>query len=358
MLFARHVIKVSVTMYKGYKIVVNTAAGRRRYMRFLVPQVLTAEIVDRYDIWINTHDILDIEFFKELAKKYDKVNLVWQPDGVVDGISTINAFYRSCCDEDAIYMKLDDDVIWLEPCLFEKMVNFRIDNPEYFLVSPLVINNALSTYLLQVHDKIKLDRYYMSMCAERTLCLDGWFAADLHDWFIENYLKPETYEKLYVGKHPMGMTRFSINCILWFGKDMASFKGEVTGDDEEFLSCIKPTQLGRCNCFNGDAIVSHFAFGPQRKALESTAVLKRYEDVLHTLWQQDAKLHETYLDVERIISDVESRSAQLERLKSPYKVVSHAKVPIMLKLGKKLPDNVRAAIRELQRKQKYKFIVR
>ncbi len=29
-------------------------------------------------------------------------------------------------------MKLDDDVVWFEPELFEKMVKFRVDNPEYF----------------------------------------------------------------------------------------------------------------------------------------------------------------------------------------------------------------------------------
>ena len=69
---------------------------------------------------------------KSFAKKYPKVNLVWQPDGVVNGIASINAFYRDCCDKDTIYMKLDDDVVWFEPELFEKMVKFRVDNPEYF----------------------------------------------------------------------------------------------------------------------------------------------------------------------------------------------------------------------------------
>ena len=151
-------------MYQNYKVVVNTAAGRRRYMQYLVPPILNADIVDRYDIWVNTRNMVDIEFFKKLAQKYPKVNLVWQPDGVVNGIASINAFYRDCCDKDTIYMKLDDDVVWFEPELFEKMVKFRVDNPEYFLVSPLVINNALSTYLLQVHNKIKLDKYYMSIC--------------------------------------------------------------------------------------------------------------------------------------------------------------------------------------------------
>ena len=183
-------------MYQNYKVVVNTAAGRRRYMQYLVPPILNADIVDRYDIWVNTRNMVDIEFFKKLAQKYPKVNLVWQPDGVVNGIASINAFYRDCCDKDTIYMKLDDDVVWFEPELFEKMVKFRVDNPEYFLVSPLVINNALSTYLLQVHNKIKLDKYYMSICGERTICFDGWFAADLHDWFMEKYLIAGKYQEL------------------------------------------------------------------------------------------------------------------------------------------------------------------
>lgn len=59
-------------MYRGYKIVANTAAGRRRYMQYLVPFVLSSDIIDRYDIWINTHNGTDIEFFKRLAKEYSK----------------------------------------------------------------------------------------------------------------------------------------------------------------------------------------------------------------------------------------------------------------------------------------------
>ena len=50
-------------MYNNFKIIVNTAAGRRRYMQFLVPQILAEGIVDRYDIWIHTNDNVDIEFF-------------------------------------------------------------------------------------------------------------------------------------------------------------------------------------------------------------------------------------------------------------------------------------------------------
>ena len=81
-------------MYRDFKIVVNTAAGRRRYMQYLVPPILHSDVVDRYDIWVNTNNGADIEFFKRLAADYHKVNLVWQPDGVVNGIQSINAFYK------------------------------------------------------------------------------------------------------------------------------------------------------------------------------------------------------------------------------------------------------------------------
>ena len=80
--------------------------------------------------------------------------------------------------------------------------------------------------------------------------------------------------------------------------------------------------------------------------------------MLHSLWANDKALHETDLCVQNIISDVESRSAELSALKSPYKSVPHGKASFILRMGKKLPANVRAAIRELQRKQKYKFIQR
>lgn len=343
-------------MYKNFKIVVNTAAGRRRYMQYLVPPIIEADIVDRYDIWVNTHNMVDIEFFKQLAEKYPKVNLVWQPDGIVNGIASINAFYRDCCDEDTIYMKLDDDVVWFEPKLFEKMVKFRVDNPEYFLVSPLVINNALSTYLLQVHDKIKLDKYYMSICMERTISLDGWFAADLHNWFMDNYLIKNKYNELYVGKHPMGMARFSINCILWFGKDMAEFKGIVPGDDEEFLSCIKPTQLGKCNCFNGDALIAHFAFGTQREGLDKMDILNRYGKLLHDIWSKDERMSAIDRTIQGMIKNVESKSEILNKLPSPYKKVPQKKQPLLVSIAKKLPERVRLAIHELTREQKYKFI--
>jgi hypothetical protein len=344
-------------MYHNFKIVVNTAAGRRRYMQYLVPPILNSDIVDRYDIWINTNDGADIEFFKRLAHDYPKINLVWQPDGILNGIQSINAFYGTCVEDDTIYMKLDDDVVWFEPQLFEKMVRFRVDNPDYFIVSPLVINNALSTYLLQLHDKIGLDQYYDSRCAHPILCHNGYFASALHNWFMDNYLKKGEYDKLYVGPHPFAMTRFSINCILWFGSEMKKFGGEVPGDDEEFISCIKPTQLGKLNCINGDALISHFAFGLQREILDKCTILEKYGEILHKQWVSDDKLSIIDNNIQAILAEIKSQEQNFTNRPAPYKNIA-AKPGIGKKMGKYIPVNIRTAVNDLMSPERKSFILK
>ena len=308
-------------MYKSYRIVVNTAAGRRRYMQYLIPYIVGCDIVDRYDIWINTHNGADIEFFKKAAERFPKINLVWQPDGIVNGNSTINAFYKECIEPDTIYFKLDDDIVWMEPGLIEKMVEFRVANPQYFLVSPLVINNSLSTYLLQVEEKLKLNEYCQASASHPVLWKSGNFAAELHTWFMDRYLVPGRWAELHLGKKEMGMTRFSINSILWFGEEMKKFAGTVPGDDEEYLSCIYPTQKGLSNAWYGDAIVAHFAFFTQRESLDKAGILERYGQINAAQWHESAEAAAIYDAVQKIMTDVQSSESELMMRPSPYRRV-------------------------------------
>lgn len=281
-------------MYNNYKIVCNTAAGRRRYMQYLIPQVICSDIVDRYDIWVNTMDKEDIAFFEMLASKYSKINLVWQPDNNINGISSINAFYKKCIEDNTIYIKLDDDIVWLAPNFFETIVKFRIDNPQYFVVSPLVINNAKTTYLFQIQGKLQLARYQRAESFNKILWKSGKFAVELHEWFINKYLKSQKWEELYCQDYPMGITRFSINSIVWFGEDMKQFDGIVTGDDEEFMSCIKPTLEGKANCFCGSTLISHFAFRSQRKILDQASILEQYGNIMFEQWKDNKQLYDIH----------------------------------------------------------------
>lgn len=336
-------------MYRDYKIVVNSAAGRRCYMQYLIPFIVSSDIVDRYDIWINTHNGADIEFFKRVAALYPVVNLVWQPDGIVNGNKSINAFYKQCVEPNTIYFKLDDDIIWMEPDLIEKMVKFRIANPNYFVVSPLVINNSLSTYLLQIEGKIRLKKYCNADSSHTILWRSGRFAADLHDWFLKNYLFPHKWEELHIGAKPMGMTRFSINSILWFGEEMKKFNGEVPGDDEEFMSCIYPTKQGLSNAWNGDAIVAHFSFFTQREVLDSTGILERYGEYCLNEWAKNPTMKIISDNIQKIMSEIARNIKELERHPSPYRRIV-VKPTFRSKLKKFIPkfilsirDNIQAS---------------
>lgn len=87
-------------------------------------------------------------------------------------------------------------------------------------------------------------------------------------------------------------------------------------------------------------------------------ILNRYGKILHDLWKQDESMREIDISVQQMIKKVEAREAELNSLLSPYKCIPKVKVPFFMRLGKKLPEKVRCAIRELQRKQRYKFIER
>lgn len=344
-------------MYGNYKVIVNTAAGRRRYMQYLIPYIVSSKIVDRYDIWINTHNGADIEFFKQIAKRYPVVNLVWQPDGVVNGNSTINAFYKACVEADTIYFKLDDDIIWMEPELIEKMVRFRVDNPQYFLVSPLVINNSLSTYLFQLENKIYLNEYYNSSASHPILWESGQFASELHSWFINKYLRPGKWEELHLGKKEMGMTRFSINAILWFGDEMKKFSGIVPGDDEEFMSCIYPTIHGLSNAWNGDAVVSHFAFFTQREQLDKQNILEQYGKLLDAEWENNETMYGIHTDIQQVMHIIQAQEQELTQRESPYKKVA---LPNTLRnrIKRLIPQFIIKAIEPYRNLQKTKdFII-
>jgi hypothetical protein len=194
----------------------------------------------------------------------------------------------------------------MEPDTIEKMVRFRIDHPEYFIVSPLVINNALCTYIMQNTGKIRLSEYCST--DNEVIWRNGLFAARLHDWFY-GQLSNRQYENLHCGIYPVGMKRLSINAILWFGSEMKKFSGIVPGDDEEWLSVIKPTESGVSNCINGGTIAVHFAFFPQRKYLDKKKILERYGKYLLEEWKKDAVSHNVCNIVQDAMNEVEEKKA-------------------------------------------------
>jgi len=323
-------------MYSNYKIVACTAAGRMCYMQYIFPYILSNDIIDRYDIWVNTTNMKDIESFKWMANYYSKIHLIYQPDGIVSGVKSINAFYKTCMETDTIYIKIDDDIVWMQPDIIENMVSFRIAHPEAFLVTPLVINNPMSTYIWQVKGLLNYGKYMNIQAIHRSFWKRGAAALKLHNHFLDNMEKDANfYKKLYTGTVPQGCCRFSINFILWFGKDMAYIHGEIPGDDEEYLSSILAPKLGKINYFNGNSLVAHFSFAPQRMILDKTRTMERYGNLCKQYFLTNEKLKTIWQEVQQCRKEIETITNEINKMPCPYPIIQQPFAIRMKKTFKK-----------------------
>ena len=129
----------------------------------------------------------------------------------------VNKFYNNCNNEQTIYVKIDDDIIWLEENFIKNILDFRVDNPEYFLVCGNIINNAICDH---IHQKISAipDHPHISYSS---WCPVGWtdsaFAEKKHEFFLNALSKKDINRYKFDGWVLFRHERISINCISWFG---------------------------------------------------------------------------------------------------------------------------------------------
>ena len=92
--------------------------------------------------------------------------------------------------------------------------------------------------------------------------IDGYFsgenAAVIHRVFLE-HLSGNSLEVYHFGPYVAeDYERVSVNCISWFGRDLAKINGNVVGNEEQFLAVDHPRQHGLLNCICGTAMACHF----------------------------------------------------------------------------------------------------
>lgn len=273
-------------MFKGKEIIVVTPAGRKEYLQCLVPQVLALHqlgLVDEYQLWLNTTNSVDLEYMQHLADLHPGViRLCSLPIGTQpNGNMTIHHFFAACTNPHAVYVRFDDDIVLLDDAdAFKRILEFRIDNPRYFLVYANILNNGICSHILQRFGKLSTNAGLAGYHCTDNL---GWkspaFAEDIHKQVracnhdLSRFRIPGTWTLYY-------NERVSINCILWLGSTFAQFSGCVGTDEEQWLSVDKPKADGLQNIIFLDYVVVHYAFYTQREHLvKNTNFLEAYQQV-------------------------------------------------------------------------------
>ena len=271
-------------MYQNYKVKILIFAGRKETLEILMPQI-KSDYIDEIIIGVNTNNKNDLEFIYSLRNKFDKIVYEEVPKNIQRcSQESFRYFYTKMEDENTIYFKLDDDLIYIEPGYFEKTLEFRVLHPEYVCVYPMIINNPLCNYLLtkkgfpmigKTAKEIMYNSWKNPIVAEKLLST----FLDLKDekiWKIENF----EFGKEMNFKDSFGCIRPSINAICFFGKTFKNLNVKnYKNDDEEHLT-NNVFDSGMKSIIQGDTIVVHYAFYTQRAYLNSKNILKKYKDLI------------------------------------------------------------------------------
>jgi hypothetical protein len=259
-------------------IEIVTPAGRQRYLEVLFLHLKSQKAdFNQWTLWLNTANQADIDFCKKLERENEWIKTV-DLDVNCNGNGSISSFFKHAKDPDTVYIRFDDDVVWMEGDFIKKLSKFRLENPEYFLVYGNIINNAVIDH---IHQRIGALPYLNNIVSYSCGDENGWSnpqAAELkHENFFKKLNRGELNDFKFKKWDLFFHERVSINCISWFGEAFQNIDIAAIGDEEQFLSSDYPEQLGLINTIYGEIICSHFAFFPQREKMDNSNILDHYK---------------------------------------------------------------------------------
>lgn len=262
-------------MIGNHSLVVVTPAGRRRYLEILAEYVLRESDVDRWDLWLNTETGDDIECLNELTARDSRVCIRTHPRVCYPyNFGNIHHFFPLATDANTVYVRLDDDVVFVAPGAIARLARRRLSDPRPFLYFGNILNTALSSFLHQRLGRLPPEPVAGIGCLDKVGWEDGHFAVGLHRRFLDN---PDPLPWSLPDWTLVDFQRHSINAISWLGEDAVNWCDRVPVDEEEWLTVTEPERLRRPVAVAGDCFFCHYAFHLQRGFVDAAPdLLPRY----------------------------------------------------------------------------------
>jgi hypothetical protein len=261
------------------KLIIVTPAGREKYLRLLSHYVLKSPEVSEWHLWDNCRNEQDRAYLHALAASDPRCKLKQLP-GADGGFGIIGSFFQFCDDADALYLRFDDDIVFIEEGFFPKFVErAKAERGGAIWFSPLVINNAICNFLIKHFAEVELTGPFSC----QAMCPYSWaspaFPQAFHPAFVEAVKKGKV-DAFRVPDRELKLSRYSINALGFFGADKVAL-GDVFMPpgylaEEEWLSAVLPAKIDRPGKIFGDLLVAHFSFYTQEHRLLQTDILEAY----------------------------------------------------------------------------------
>ena len=283
-------------MFQGQKITAITFCGRKRYMDLLTPHIIREHdrgIIDKWMLFNNVRDnVEDATYARQLKDHLPWCEVIDRPQRATSPHAWTWNTFGDREGEGTIYLKIDDDVIHFDENAMPRLLQYRVEHREPFLVYPVIVNNVRTSYHLQIAGK----------------CPKEWGVVvnDMNDWVAHKSFKwplnihNATLDTLAAGKSlverwslpteqfptsDFDRGRISTNVFAIWGADLVACahipagydcRAGVPDDEESFFSFWRPKQLKRPNARVGDSIFVHFAYNTQTDFMDKTGLLMEY----------------------------------------------------------------------------------
>lgn len=183
--------------------------------------------------------------------------------------------------EDDVFLKCDDDIVYMDLKGLAGFIEFRRRHPQYFVVSANVINNGICAYLQQRAGSIPASVGEFENPPGGfggTLWKSAEKAAALHDFVLAQPLPhlPLPAEVMEWDQ------RQSINFIAWMGRDIQHLALGPC-DDEHAVTVALPAFLNRKTAVYSNFTVSHLSFGPQEAGLDVDRLIGGYHALMERI---------------------------------------------------------------------------
>jgi hypothetical protein len=278
------------------KKIVCTAAGRKENLEILSLYLNKyKDEFDSWEIWVNTNVSEDIEYMKELEENYSWASLIYSQDAVDYSNfekmrANISLFFANCNDPNAVYLRTDDDIIFIEQNAISKMFNARIQDTSTPIILGNIVNNAVISKIYQDSGIFSWPEDLSYHCLDKTAWENPEFAKNLHIDFINKINNNEVQSLYFENQEVKDFTRISINAFTLRGDMIDLIKDDIilpvtilgTGfgvDEEEFLTTALPKKLNIPNKIIGNAVFGHYSFFIQRDELDKNGILKQYKKI-------------------------------------------------------------------------------
>jgi hypothetical protein len=289
-------------MYRGKRVVAFIPYGRKLTVSVLLPYLLREHelgVLDEVMLCMNTDEGqgYDVLYAAQTQERHPHLVKLYERPGPLSPRSMVlptdwRRGFRSpkqmntgrfCIymqDRDTVYVRFDDDIVWVHPQAIRRIVDCEIDRPEVLACFPVIVNNAVSSFYLQQRGALTREWGHVRLSAVDPV---GWgnpiFAEKLHNhvlWLIDTGEIDSMLADEDIELHQR--QQFSVSCFAINGSEYADLDGILDWDEEEhWLTTHRPTVVRKVNVIRRSALVSHFSFFTQRDHLLRTDILDRYQ---------------------------------------------------------------------------------